>query len=193
MDVVLVVLHVAFFAPVLLRVVAQRRTARGRQSAGLRTEIAAGARHPVLVLHGVGLLFLWTGVVLALARGRVSGTITIQALFGAALLLCALLLMAWSIAALRSWRLLPTADAEHELCTSGPYQFVRHPMYLAVNLLGIGSAVWVPTAPVVIGAIVLIVGGDLRARLEEKALLEAFGRHYREYSRHVRRTLPGIY
>ncbi|MBI4486445.1 MAG: hypothetical protein HY655_10580 [Acidobacteria bacterium] len=66
-------------------------------------------------------------------------------------------------------------------------------MYLAIDLLAVGSAVWVPTPLVLIGAVALAIGGDLRARIEERALLEAFGERYRNYLRRVRRTVPGIY
>lgn len=101
--------------------------------------------------------------------------------------------MVWSSLVLRSWRLLPKVEADHELCTTGPYGFVRHPMYLAINLLAVGSAVWVPTGVVILATLMLIVGSDLRGRMEEKVLLEAFGDRYRDYQRRVRRTLPGIY
>ena len=100
--------------------------------------------------------------------------------------------MGRSMAALRSWRLLPKIDADHQLCTTGPYAFVRHPMYLALDVLAVGSAVWVPTVPVVTGALLLIVGGELRASLEEQALAQAFGERYRDYAKRVpRRVLFG--
>jgi protein-S-isoprenylcysteine O-methyltransferase Ste14 len=66
-------------------------------------------------------------------------------------------------------------------------------MYVAVDLLALGSAAWVPTRLVIVGALLLLVGGDLRARAEEKVLVEAFGRRYRDYMTRVRRMLPGIY
>ena len=138
-------------------------------------------------------MLLWAGVVFALVERRVSRAVTVRGVLGAVLVLCAALLMAWSVRALRSWRLLPTIDAGHELCTTGPYGLVRHPMYLAIDLLGVGSAVWVGTAPIVLAGAVLVLGGDLRARIEERALVEAFGDRYRHYMKQVRRTLPLVY
>src|SRR5512144_2763161 len=65
-------------------------------------------------------------------------------------------------------------------------------MYLALDVLAVGSAVWVPTVPVVTGALLLIVGGELRARLEEQALAQAFGERYHDYAKRVpRRVLFG--
>ena len=70
---------------------------------------------------------------------------------------------------------------------------IRHPIYLAFDLLGVGLAVAVPTPMVIAGAVLLIVGGDLRARAEERALVEAFGNRYQEYARHVARRIPGVH
>ena len=112
---------------------------------------------------------------------------------GAVIILSADTFMWWSFMALQSWRLLPTVEAGHELCTTGPYGFVRHPIYLAVDLLGIGSAIWAATPVAGLAAILLVIGGDLRARAEEKVLVEAFRDRYRSYMLRVRRTLPGIY
>lgn len=192
MDILLVALQVSFFLPVLVRVSGRRAHAPGKKTS-LLAEVAAGARKPALVLHGAGLLLLWAGVAFALVEGRVSRLVTIRGVLGAVLMFCAVLLMAWSITALRSWRLLPTIDAGHELCTTGPYGLVRHPMYLAIDVLGLGSAVWSATPVVILAALLLGIGGDVRARLEEQVLLAAFKDRYRQYMRRVRRMVPGIY
>ena len=122
----------------------------------------------------------YAALVVAIASGAIPRTFTPRGTIGAAVILLAILLMAWSSFALRSWRLLAAIDTGHELCTTGPYAHVRHPMYVAVDLLALGSAVWVPTRFVIVGALLLFVGGDLRARAEEKVLVEAFGRSYLE-------------
>jgi protein-S-isoprenylcysteine O-methyltransferase Ste14 len=191
MDIFLVALQISFFAPVLIR--AAGNTGGAAEKTGILTEIAASARRPVMVLHGIGLLLVWAGVMFALMEGRVSRMVTVRGTLGAVLLLCAALLMTWSIVALRSWRLLPIVDPGHELCMTGPYGVVRHPMYLALDLLGLGSAVWVGTALVAVAATLLVVGGDLRARREEKALVEVFGDRYRGYMMRVGRTIPFLY
>lgn len=145
------------------------------------------------MLHGSGLVLLYIGLFLALEAARIPRTLTGQGAIGAVIILLADILMTWSFIALQSWRLLPKVDAGHELCTTGPYGLVRHPMYLAVDLLGVGSAVWVTTPVVALAAVLLVIGGDLRARVEEHVLVEAFADRYRSYMRRVRRTLPGVY
>lgn len=185
MDVLLVALHVLFLTPVLVRL------ARGRARGALRRPSAdlAVLAKPQLVLHAAGLLLLWAGIAVALVDGQVARRPTVRGFVGATLLTFAVALMGRSMAALRSWRLLPKIDTDHQLCTTGPYAFVRHPMYLALDLLAVGSAVWVTTVPVVVAAVMLIVGGELRARLEERALVQAFGDRYRGYVTRVPRRV----
>ena len=194
MDVALVILHGLFFAPVLFRVI------RGLQSgAADRTDLAASPARvaarvrAVLFIHGAGLAVLYGGLGFALLTGGVPRAVTLQGALGALVLVSADALMAWAFLVFRSWRILPKLDLVHELCSSGPYALVRHPMYLAVDLLALGSALWVPTPPVIAGALLLILGGDLRARAEEKLLLGAFGDGYRWYLQRVRRIVPGVY
>ena len=43
-------------------------------------------------------------------------------------------------------------------------EFLRHPIYAALNLLALGSAFWVPTAAVWAAFILVVIGSDLRAR-----------------------------
>lgn len=191
MALVLILLHGAFFAPIFLRLArrAPRATEAGKS---IRAQTSACAPHAraILFLHGAGLVLLYAGLADALISGRVTGTVTLRGIAGAVVILLAAALMAWSALAFRSYRLLPKVDTGHQLCTTGPYAFVRHPIYLAIDLLGLGSVVWVTAPLVVLGAVLLLIGGDLRAYAEEKVLVEAFGDEYREYMRRVRRMIP---
>ncbi|HEX8222028.1 MAG TPA: isoprenylcysteine carboxylmethyltransferase family protein [Chloroflexia bacterium] len=79
----------------------------------------------------------------------------------------------------------------HRLVTSGPYRFVRHPSYSGLLLffigVGIASGDWVAVA---IMAVVPTLGVVYRIRVEERALLEAFGEEYRAYMDRVGSLLP---
>lgn len=190
MDILLVALHVLFLVPLYVRAARWRE---GGERAGILGEIAASFLRPALMLHGAGLLLLWAGMALALAGGRVPREPTIRGVLGAVVLAGGAALMAWALATFRSWRLLPKIGAEHELCTSGPYRFVRHPIYLAIDLLGAGTAIWVGGPLTIAGVALVAAFGDRRARLEEKVLIEAFGDRYRDYMRRTRRTIPLLY
>jgi len=64
---------------------------------------------------------------------------------------------------------------------------------MGLNLLALGSAIWVPSIIVWISVVLMSVGSDLRGRAEERLLEETFGAPYREYCGRVRRFIPGIY
>jgi len=100
---------------------------------------------------------------------------------------------AWAIAVFRSYRLRATIDPGHELCETGPFKFVRHPIYLAFGLLGVGSAAWAPSLGTWTVAVLLWVIGDLRARGEERLLEATFGERYRQYRSGTSRLLPWVY
>ena len=79
----------------------------------------------------------------------------------------------------------------HRLVTSGPYRFVRHPSYSGLLLfftgLGVALGDWLSVAVMVV---VPALGVLYRIRVEEEALLEAFGQEYRAYMGRVGGLLP---
>jgi protein-S-isoprenylcysteine O-methyltransferase Ste14 len=145
--------------------------------------LQVGAFLPI-VFRGSGISFF---------TGGTPRSVTLRGVIGNALTLTAMLLMFWTFSAFRSWRLLPVIEGRHELCTTGPFRLVRHPLYLSFNLLGIGVAIAVPTPLTILGAGFLLIGTEIRARIEERVLLAAFGEPYRRYMRSARRVIPGIY
>jgi protein-S-isoprenylcysteine O-methyltransferase Ste14 len=102
-------------------------------------------------------------------------------------------LMASALVYLRSWRFRARLDEGHQLATGGPFGLVRHPIYMGLNLLALGTALWVPTGMVWLGFVLMLLGSDLRGRAEEGLLERAFGASYREYRARTRRFVPGIY
>jgi protein-S-isoprenylcysteine O-methyltransferase Ste14 len=182
-------LYALFFVPVALR---------ARREATPRGEIYALLRRPWLSPPGVqaqlvGGLLIAIGIAAAEVWGEVGPAGSPRALLGSAVLLGAAALGLWSLLHLRSWRFLPVLAEGHELCTTGPYALIRHPIYASIDLIALGSALWVPHPSVLAGAALLLVGGDLRARSEEAALIAQFGERYRAYARRVRRLIPGLY
>jgi protein-S-isoprenylcysteine O-methyltransferase Ste14 len=78
-----------------------------------------------------------------------------------------------------------------ELITTGPYAFVRHPIYSGLLLAIIGSAI----GQSVLWVLPLIVYGPnfiLAARREEKLLLEQFPERYPAYMRRTKMLLPFV-
>ena len=112
---------------------------------------------------------------------------------GAALILAGAALLAWTLRVFRSWRFQARIDVGHRLSTDGPFAWVRHPIYAALDLLALGTLAWIPTPWTAAGLLLMAVMGDVRARGEEKVLVAAFGDSYRRYAASVRRFVPGIY
>lgn len=75
------------------------------------------------------------------------------------------------------------------LVTSGPYSFVRHPMYLAVILAAIASVLLFRTWTTLCFAI-MMPGLAVRARREESVLAEEFGPEWAAYSSRVPAWFP---
>ena len=91
-----------------------------------------------------------------------------------------------------NWSTSVEPKEQHALVTSGPYRWVRHPMYttmfvwtLAFFLL---SANWF----VGITWLALSILAASRAGEEEAALIEKFGAEYRAYMQRTARFLPGL-
>jgi protein-S-isoprenylcysteine O-methyltransferase Ste14 len=112
-------------------------------------------------------------------------------LIGAPLGLLSLAGFRWVFRALGE-NVTPTAQIrkEHTLVTSGPYRWVRHPMYATGFLLFVSyfllSANWFVAAMCGMAFVMLLI----RLPTEEANLVERFGDEYRAYMRRTGRLLP---
>jgi protein-S-isoprenylcysteine O-methyltransferase Ste14 len=81
-----------------------------------------------------------------------------------------------------------------KLVQAGPYRLLRHPSYtgMLITVLGYGLALtnWLSLA-VLLAVAGLVFGW--RMRVEEAALLEAFGDEYRAYMQRTKRLIPWLY
>ena len=179
------------------RAIARRRYAGGEHPAATAQaageEAAAPHSRALVIFHALGFGALYMGIGQAVFGTGVPAWFAGQRLAGTAVIASGAAINAWAVLHFRSWRFRAKLDVGHQLATGGPFAFVRHPIYLALDLLGIGSAVWIPSALVWIGAALMIVGSDLRARAEERLLLATFGEEYRAYRLRTRRFVPGVY
>ena len=81
-------------------------------------------------------------------------------------------------------------DASGHLIEHGPYGMVRHPLYLGLALLALGSVTAHPSVPTIAGGLGLLVGLALKVVQEERALADAFGSRWDTYRRRVPALLP---
>ena len=86
----------------------------------------------------------------------------------------------------------PFPKSEATLVETGPYGFVRHPMYSGAVLAALGWALWVHGWLTISYAVALFLFFDIKSRREEKWLIEKFS-GYESYQRRVRKLIPYIY
>jgi protein-S-isoprenylcysteine O-methyltransferase Ste14 len=147
----------------------------------------------VVAVHGIAFGIMYFGVGNAAIPQRVPEWFAGQRLVGAAIIMAGAWIAAWARVWFHSWRFQAKLDAGHQLATGGPFKFMRHPIYMGLNLLALGTAIWIPTGICWIGFILMVLGSDLRARAEEKVLTDAFGTRYTTYCAATRCFIPLIY
>ncbi|THD53835.1 MAG: isoprenylcysteine carboxylmethyltransferase family protein [Bradyrhizobium sp.] len=85
------------------------------------------------------------------------------------------------------------AERHHRVISTGPYAWVRHPMYSSAMLFFIGTPLWLGSWWGVAMAPLFAVLLAIRARIEERALLAGLP-GYADYTAQVRyRLLPGLW
>lgn len=85
------------------------------------------------------------------------------------------------------------AERHHRVISSGPYAFVRHPMYSGIMLFFVGVPLLLGSWWGVAIAPVFAVLFAIRARIEEQALVEGLP-DYADYAARVRyRLVPGVW
>ena len=101
---------------------------------------------------------------------------------GAALGVVSLAVYAWSRATLgKEWSSHLQMREKHHLVTTGPYAWIRHPIYLA--LMGFLTGIALVTANCFIIAFLVVSVVDLALRIpkEEQMMIEEFGDEYKAY------------
>jgi len=92
----------------------------------------------------------------------------------------------------RNWGMPMSRKVDPELVTSGPYRFVRHPIYSGVLLAILGSAL-ADNAFWLIGFFVLGIYFVWSAKVEERIMTEQFPDQYLEYKKKTKMLIPFIF
>jgi protein-S-isoprenylcysteine O-methyltransferase Ste14 len=100
----------------------------------------------------------------------------------------------WAILTMRfgNFTVNPIPKDEAKLVTSGPYGFIRHPMYAAVLIAMLGIAINISSWLGFGIWIVLLIDLLIKIRFEEKLLLGKFS-EYEEYMKRTKRIFPWIW
>lgn len=90
----------------------------------------------------------------------------------------------------KSWRMGIDPGEKTQLVFTGPYAYVRHPIYALSSLLMLASMLAVPTPAMLIIGVIHLIFLQWEARREEQYLVGAHGDDYAQYLRRVGRFVP---
>lgn len=81
---------------------------------------------------------------------------------------------------------------DHTLITTGPYGFIRHPMYTSLSIIFIGLAVVSSFWPLWILTLIMTIFFFRIVRIEEEMMIDEFGDEYESYIERTGRYLPKL-
>jgi protein-S-isoprenylcysteine O-methyltransferase Ste14 len=88
------------------------------------------------------------------------------------------------------WSARITIKVDHKLIDSGPYAYIRHPIYSGILLALIGTALAVGNWRGVIAFFLILAVYVLKARREESLLTRELGETYQEYKNRTGMLIP---
>jgi protein-S-isoprenylcysteine O-methyltransferase Ste14 len=110
---------------------------------------------------------------------------------GVALLVAGLAFTVWARLHLgRNWSGTVTVKEGHELIRSGPYRYVRHPIYTGVLAAVLGTAIASGTLRGLLGVVIIAVALLRKLRIEERFMRETFPDEYQRYSAQTPALIP---
>ncbi len=92
-----------------------------------------------------------------------------------------------------NWSANVTVKQNHELKRTGPYAFVRHPIYSGFLLGLLGTAIAFGEWRDLIGVVLGLIGWRGKSLIEERFMTEQFGEQYQQYKREVKALIPFVY
>jgi protein-S-isoprenylcysteine O-methyltransferase Ste14 len=150
-----------------------------------KQSVRTGWRTRLIGASALG-VFLIAGVF----RGGLAAHSVILAAAGAVLFVCGIALAVWARVHLgRNWGMPMSKRAEPELVTSGPYKFVRHPIYSGLLIAMLGTAL----VNNLLGLIVVAVLAPYFyycGTVEERDLAATFPQTYPEYKSRTKMLIP---
>ena len=91
-----------------------------------------------------------------------------------------------------NWSSNVTFKQGHELVKTGPYRFVRHPIYTGLLVMCLGSAVEIGRLRCFLGLVVVGIGFWIKLQQEERLLLRHFPDEYPKYQKRVKALVPFV-
>ncbi len=174
----------------------QRR--RGQSSYSVSEEAVAREGRWSLLLRPVGFLFMLGLIVLYFIEPSGSEWLFLPLplwlrVSGVLLGVAGLLLLVWVHRTLgMQWSTTLQFKEEHTLNTSGPYEFIRHPMYASLFLFFLGLSIVSSFWPLMALVVIFLLFFNRIMEREEAMMIDQFGEEYRVYMNSTGRFLPRL-
>jgi protein-S-isoprenylcysteine O-methyltransferase Ste14 len=146
--------------------------------------------YALLLVCGFALLFS-RSLSLGPLRARFAPQTEWLQLLGLALMYVGVALAIWArITIADNWSGRITVKVGHQLVTSGPYAFVRHPIYTGLLVCAIGTALQVGQWRCLAAIPIVALGCTIKAKKEERYMNTEFGERYTQYRQRTGFLVP---
>lgn len=92
----------------------------------------------------------------------------------------------------RNWSMVKTQKKNTELVTSGPYRFIRHPIYAGIMLSLLGVTLTMGFYWLIFWAL-MVTFFTSSARAEEKSMVTRFPKAYPDYKARTKMLIPFVF
>lgn len=91
-----------------------------------------------------------------------------------------------------NWSSAPMIKQQHQLIRSGPYRFVRHPIYSGILLAMVGTFLANGKVRGALAVLLVWFAWSVKSRIEEQFMVQTFGAEYEEYRRTTGALFPRL-
>jgi protein-S-isoprenylcysteine O-methyltransferase Ste14 len=155
-----------------------------------RESMAARLAHVIPLVVG-GVLIGWRDMPWGALNLRLWPQSLLAYGVGLALLVAGLAFAVWARVHLgRNWSGSVTVKEGHELIRSGPYAYVRHPIYTGLITAVLGTAITSGTLRAALGLVIITLSLVRKLRTEEAFMRDTFPGEYQRYCAQVPALVP---
>lgn len=175
----------AFFLFLILAALGTKKTQQSES-------VASRLSYTVIIALGFGLMF-WVNVGVGALDVRWLPQLDAAEIAGVAIIIVGLAFAVWARLHLKSnWSGVVTVKRDHQLIRSGPYRWVRHPIYSGVILAMAGAAIENGRLRGILGVLLVFIGFWIKSRKEEDFMRQTFGEDYEVYCQSRGSLLPRL-
>jgi protein-S-isoprenylcysteine O-methyltransferase Ste14 len=172
----------------LLLICAALRTKKTQR----RENVASRLSYTVITALGLALMF-WVNVGVSAMNVRWLPQFDAAEIAGIAIIIAGLAFAVWARWHLKSnWSGVITVKQDHQLIRSGPYRWVRHPIYSGVILAMAGTAFVNGRLTGILGVLLIFIGFWIKSRKEEQFMRQTFGEQYEVYCQSTGALIPRL-